>query len=167
VGRVDTDVRITRTRLGIAAVALYLLLLALLAPAGLHASPEPPPPGTPPSLTGLEATERTILSPTAPKSTRSKLPRKTIFSFFVNQNATVDVVFKQVRKDGSLVRRGALTREASTGKNRIRFEGKLPKPKGDIQFLTAGRYRAFFTSHNENGSSPEASIGFRVVRPKN
>jgi len=32
-------VRITRTRLGIAAVALYLLLLALLAPAGVHASP--------------------------------------------------------------------------------------------------------------------------------
>jgi hypothetical protein len=160
-------VRITRTRLGIAAAALYLLLLALLAPAGVHASPEPPPPGTPPSLTGLEMTARTILSPSTPTDTRSKLPRKTIFSFFVNQNATVSAVFKQVRKDGSLVRRGALTREAFTGKNRIRFEGKLPKPKGGIQFLTAGRYRAFFTSHNENGSSPEASIGFRVVRPKN
>jgi hypothetical protein len=51
VARVDTHVRITRTQLGIAAVVLYLLLLALLAPAGVHASPEPPPPGTPPSLT--------------------------------------------------------------------------------------------------------------------
>jgi hypothetical protein len=167
VGRVDTDVRITRTRLGIAAAALYLLLLALLAPAGVHASPEPPPPGTPPSLTGLEMTERTILSPSTPKDTRSKLPRKTVFSFFVNQNATASVVFKQVRKDGSLVRRGALARESFTGKNRIRFEGKLPKPKGGVQFLTAGRYRVFFASHNENGSSPEAVIGFRIVRPKN
>ena len=118
-------------------------------------------------MTGLEMTERAILAPNTPKSTGSKLPRKTVFSFFVNQEATVSVVFKQVRKDGSLVRRGALTRDTSTGKNRIRFEGKLPKPQGGVQFLTAGRYRAFFTSHNENGSSPEASIGFRVVRPKN
>jgi hypothetical protein len=114
----------------------------------------------------LEMTARTILSPTAPKGTRSKLPRKTIFSFFINQDATVSVVFKQVRKDGTLVRRGALTREGLTGKNRIRFEGKLPKPKGGIQFLTVGRYRAFFTSHNDLGSSPEGSIGFRVARPK-
>lgn len=143
-----------------------ILLLALAPPAVAAASPEPPPPGTPPSLTGLEMTARTILSPSTPKGTRSKLPRKTIFSFFVNQDATVSVVFKQVRKDGSLVRRGALTRDGVTGKNRIRFEGKLPKPKGGIQFLTAGRYKAFFTSHNEFGESPEASVGFRVVRPK-
>ncbi len=146
---------------------ISLLLLALALPALAAASPEPPLPGTPPSLTGLEMSERTILSPTTPKSTRSKLPRKTVFSFFVNQNATVSVVFKQVRKDGTLVRRGALTRDGVTGKNRIPFEGKLPKPKGGVQFLTAGRYRAFVTSHNEFGTSPEASIGFRIVRPKN
>jgi hypothetical protein len=144
-----------------------ILLFMLALPTVAAASPEPPPPGTPPSLTGLEMTERTILSPSTPKSTRSKLPRKTIFSFFVNQNATVSVVFKQVRKDGSLVRRGALTRDGLTGKNRIRFEGKLPKPKGGVQLLAAGRYRAFFASHNEFGESPEASIGFRVVRPRN
>jgi hypothetical protein len=147
--------------------AISLVLLALALPAVAGASPEPPPPGTPPSLTGLEMTERAILAPSTPKSTRSQLPRKTIFSFFVNQNATVDVVFKQVRKDGGLVRRGAFTRDGVTGKNRIRFEGKLPKPKGGVQFLSAGRYRAFFTSHNEFGKSPEASIGFRVVRPAN
>jgi hypothetical protein len=146
---------------------ISIVLLGLALPAAAAASPEPPPPGTPPSLTGLTMTERTILSPTAPKSTRSKLPRKTIFSFFLNQNATFTAVFKQVRKDGTLVRRGALTRDGVTGKNRIRFEGKLPKPKGGIQFLTAGRYRAFFTASNEFGTSAEASIGFRVVRPKN
>jgi hypothetical protein len=146
---------------------ISILLLVLTLPAVAAASPEPPPPGTPPSLTGLQMTERTILSPSTPKSTRSKLPRRTVFSFFVNQNATLSVVFKQVRKDGSLVRRGALTRDGATGKNRIPFEGKLRKPKGGVQFLTAGRYRAFFTSHNEFGESPEASIGFRVVQPKN
>ncbi|HET8955529.1 MAG TPA: hypothetical protein VFN18_07715 [Solirubrobacterales bacterium] len=147
--------------------AISLVMLALAVPAVAGASPEPPPPGTPPSLTGLEMTERTILAPSTPKSTHSQLPRKTVFSFFVNQDATVSVVFKQVRKHGGLVRRGALTRAGFAGKNRIRFEGKLPKPKGGVQFLSAGRYRAFFVSHNENGVSPEASIGFRVVRPAN
>jgi hypothetical protein len=148
----------------IAAISIVLLALAA---AVAHASPEPPPPGTPPSLTGLEMTERALLAPNTPKSTRSKLPRKTVFSFFINQNATFRVVFKQVRKDGGLVRRGGFTREGFTGKNRVPFEGRLPKPKGGIQFLSAGRYRAFFRSYNENGKSPEASIGFRVVRPKN
>jgi hypothetical protein len=146
---------------------ISVVLFALTAAAVADASPEPPPPGTPPSLTGLEMTERTILAPSTPKSTNSKLPRKTVFSFFINQNATFSVVFKQVRRDGGMVRRGAFTRDGITGKNRVRFEGKLPKPKGGIQFLSAGRYRAFFMSYNENGKSPEASIGFRVVRPKN
>jgi len=146
---------------------ISIVVLALMAPAVAVASPEPPPPGTPPSLTGLAVTEPVILSPSTPKSTHSKLSRKTIFSFFVNQNATVSVVFKQVRRNGGLVRRGALTRDGVAGKNRIRFEGKLPKPKGGVQFLSAGRYRAFFTAGNELGKSPEASIGFRVFRPKN
>jgi hypothetical protein len=146
---------------------ISIVVLALMAPAVAVASPEPPPPGTPPSLTGLAMTEPVILSPSTPKSTHSKLPRKTIFSFFLNQNATVSVVFKQVRRNGGLVRRGALTRDSVAGKNRMPFEGKLPKPKGGIQFLTAGRYRAFFVARNEFGASPEAAIGFRVFRPKN
>jgi hypothetical protein len=114
---------------------ISILLLALALPAGAAASPEPPEPGTPPSLTGLEMTERTILSPSTPKSTRSKLPRKTIFSFFVNQNATVSVVFKQFRKDGSLVRRGALTRRRRHRQERdplrrqaAEAEGRHPVP---------------------------------------
>jgi hypothetical protein len=146
---------------------ISIVLLALALPAIAAASPEPPPPGTPPSLTGLAMTERVILASTTPKSTRSKLPRKTVFSFFLNQNATFTVVFKQVRRDGTLVRRGAFSRDGVTGKNRVRFEGKLPKPKGGVQFLSAGRYRAFFKASNEFGESQEASIGFRVVRPKN
>jgi len=147
-------------------MAISMVLFALAA-AVAGASPEPPPPGTPPSLTGLEMTQRTILAPTTPKSTHSKLPRKTVFSFFLNQNATVSAVFKQVRRDGTLVRRGAFTRDGFSGKNRIPLEGKLPKPKGGIQFLSAGRYRAFFSASNEVGTSAEASIGFRVFRPKN
>lgn len=159
--------RIAKNSLIARAAAALCLLLALVLPAVAAASPEPPPPGSPPTLTGLEMTERTILSPSTPKDTRSKLPRKTTFSFFLNENATVSVVFKQVRNDGGLVRRGALTLDGVTGKNRIRFEGKMPKPKGGVQLLSAGRYRAFFTASNEFGTSAQASIGFRVVRPKN
>lgn len=146
---------------------ISIVLLALALPALAAASPEPPPPGTPPSLTGLAVTEPVILSPSTPRSTHSKLPRKTVFSFFMNQDATASVVFKQFRRNGGLVRRGALTRDGVAGKNRIRFEGKLPKPKGGVQFLSAGRYRAFFVARNEFGASPEAVIGFRVFRPKN
>jgi hypothetical protein len=143
------------------------LLLALLAPAGVHASPEPPPPGTPPSLTGLEMTERAILAPNTPKTTDSKLPRQTTFSFFLNENATVHVLFKQLLRGGQLVQRGSLGLDGVTGKNRIHFAGKTPKPKGGIQFLSPGRYRAFFKARNPFGASQEPSIGFRLVRPKN
>jgi hypothetical protein len=146
---------------------LPIVLLALtVAPPVAGASPEPPPPGTPPTLTGLAMTERTILSPSAPNDTSSKLPRQTTFSFFLNQSATFRIVFKQVRKGGGLVKRGALIRDGVTGKNRVHFAGKLPKPKGGVQFLSAGRYKVFFNASNGLGTSPVASIGFRVVRPK-
>lgn len=147
--------------------AIAIALVALAAPSVAGASPEPPPPGTPPSLTGLAMTERVILAPSTPKRTTSKLPRQTTFSFFLNQNATVHVVFKQFREGGGLVRRGTLTRDGVTGQNRIHFAGKTPKPKGGVQFLSAGRYKAFFTASNELGESPQAAIGFRLVRPAN
>jgi hypothetical protein len=146
---------------------ISILLLALALPALAAASPEPPPPGTPPSLTGLEMTERAILAPNTPKSTNSELPRQTTFSFFVNENATVHVLFKQVLKGGRLVQRGSLGLDGLTGKNRIHFAGKTPKPKGGIQFLSPGRYRAFFKARNPFGASQEPSISFRLVRPKN
>lgn len=145
---------------------ISVLLLALALPAVAGASPEPPEPGTPPSLTGLAITDPVFLAPNTPKGTGSKLPRQTKFSFFLNENATVRVVFKQIRKGGGLVKRGALTRDGFAGKNVIRFAGKIPKPKGGVQFLSAGRYRAFFVARNENGSSREASVGFRLVRPR-
>src|SRR6476646_314829 len=146
---------------------ISILLLALALPATAGASPEPPPPGTPPSLTGLEMTERTILSPSTPKSTRSRLPRQTTFSFFLNENATVHVLFKQVLQRGRLVQRGSMAIDGVTGKNRIHFAGKTPKPKGGVQFLPAGRWRAFLKARNANGVSAESWIGFRLVRPKN
>jgi hypothetical protein len=144
---------------------ISVLLLALALPAVAGASPEPPEPGTPPALTGLAITNPVFLAPNTPRRTGSKLPRQTKFSFFLNENATVRVVFKQIRK-GGLVKRGALNRDGFAGKNVIRFAGKTPRAKGGIQFLSAGRYRAFFTARNENGASPEASIGFRLVRPR-
>ena len=146
--------------------AISIVLVALAAPSVAGASPEPPEPGTPPALTGLAITDPVFLAPNTPKGTGSKLPRQTKFSFFLNENATVRVVFKQFRKGGGLVKRGALTRDGFAGRNVIRFAGKTPRAKGGVQFLSAGRYRAFFTAHNENGTSPEASIGFRLVRPR-
>jgi hypothetical protein len=147
--------------------AISIVLLALAAAAVANASPEPPPPETPPSLTGLEMTERAILAPNTPKGTSSKLPRRTTFSFFLNQYANVHVLFKQILPRGRLVQRGYMTLDGVTGKDRLHFAGKTPKPKGGIQFLSAGRYRAFFKARNEFGTSPESWIGFRLVRPKN
>jgi len=148
-------------------IALISIALVVLgAPVVAGASPEPPPPGTPPSLTGLAITNKVFLAPNPPQGTSSNLPRQTKFSFFLNQNATVRVIFKQGFDGGRLVRRGTLTHEGVTGRNVIPFAGKTPKPKGGIQFLSAGRYRAFFTARNEFGVSTEVSAGFRLVRPK-
>lgn len=145
-------------------ITLCLLLLALLAPAGATASPEPPEPGAPPSLTGLERTNKVFLPEYLRRGVRSPLPDRTIFSFFMNQKAIFTIVFKQVRK-GGLVKRGRLVSEGTMGKNRVRFVGKLPRAKGGIQFLFPGAYRAFFTSRNEFGSSPTSVIGFRIAKP--
>jgi hypothetical protein len=148
-------------------IALCLfLLLALLAPTSAIASPEPPEPGTPPSLTGLERTSNVILPPYLRCGTPSRLPRRTVFSFFVNQSATVTVVLKRVTA-GGLSGRGRLTRTATMGKNRIPFEGVVRTARGAHRRLPPGRYRAFFTSRNEFGSSPTSAVGIRIAnRPR-
>lgn len=141
---------------------ISIALLALTAPALASASPEPPEPGTPPSLTGLERTSGAIL-PSYLRCRASRLPRKTIFSFFVNQNATVTVVFKRVTA-GGLSGRGRLVRAATTGKNRLRFVGVVRPANGAHRRLPPGRYRAFFTSSNEFGSSPTSAAGIRIAQ---
>lgn len=142
-------------------MAISIALFALAA-AVAHASPEPPPPGTPPSLTGLERTSGVIL-PSYLRCRASRLPRKTIFSFFVNQNATVTVVFKRLTAVG-LSGRGRLVRAATTGKNRLRFVGVVRTANGAHRRLPPGRYRAFFTSSNEFGSSPTSAVGIRIAQ---
>jgi hypothetical protein len=145
---------------------ISIALLALMAPAFATASPEPPEPGTPPSLTGLERTSGVILPSYLRCGTPSRLPRKTIFSFFVNQNATVTVVFKRVTAAG-VAGRGRLVRDASTGKYRLRFVGVVRTAQGAHRRLPPGRYRAFFTSSNEFGSSPTSAVGIRIAqRPR-
>jgi hypothetical protein len=145
---------------------ISIALLAFMAPAFATASPEPPEPGTPPSLTGLERTSGVILPSYLRCGTPSRLPRKTIFSFFVNQNATVTAVFKRVTA-GGLAGRGRLVRDASTGKNRILFVGVVRTAQGAHRHLPPGRYRAFFTSSNEFGSSPTSAVGIRIAqRPR-
>ena len=145
---------------------ISIALLALMVPAFATASPEPPEPGTPPSLTGLERTSSVILPSYLRCGTPSRLPRKTIFSFFVNQSATVTVVFRRVTA-GGLAGRGRLVRDASAGKNRIRFVGVVRTAQGAHRQLPPGRYRAFFTSSNEFGSSPTSAVGIRIAqRPR-
>jgi hypothetical protein len=140
-----------------------IVLLALALPAGAAASPEPPEPGTPPSLTGLERTSAVILPPYL-RCRPSQLPRQTIFSFFVNQNASVTVVFRRVVAGGLSDGRGRLTRAAVTGKNRLRFAGVVRTAKGAHKRLPPGRYRAFFTSSNQFGSSPTSAVGIRIAQ---
>jgi hypothetical protein len=145
-------------------IALCLLLLALLAPASAIASPEPPPPGTPPSLTGLERTNQVFL-PRYLRQGGSQLPDRTTFSFFMNQKATVQVVFKQVLAGGRLAGRGQIVLSGVMGKNRIHFEGVTSAVNPSARRLSPGRYKAFFHSRNEFGSSPTSAIGFRIAKP--
>ena len=143
---------------------LAALLVAAMAASPAAATPEPPPPGTPPSLTGLERTSGVILPSYLRCGTPSRLPRQTIFSFFVNQRATVTVVFKRLTA-GGLSGRGRLLRAATMGKNRIPFAGVVRTAKGAHRRLPPGRYRAFFTSRNEFGSSPTSVVGIRIAQP--
>jgi hypothetical protein len=147
-------------------IALCLLLLALLTPTSAVATPEPPPPGTPPSLTGLARTNQVFLPSYLRRGTRSQLPNHTTFSFFMNQKANVQVVFKRVLAGGRLGGRGQIFRVGVMGKNRIRFDGVTSSPDPAALRLTPGRYKAFFHSRNEFGSSPTSVIGFRIAKPR-
>jgi hypothetical protein len=143
-------------------LALIVALLVLALAPSASASPEPPEPGTPPSLTGLERTSNVILPPYLRCGTASRLPRRTVFSFFVNQNATVTVIFRRLTPAG-LSGRGRLVRAATTGKNRLRWAGVVRTAQGAHRRLPPGRYRVFFTSRNEFGSSPTSAVGVRIA----
>jgi len=99
------------------------------------------------------------------KGTRP-LPTRTTFSFFMNQEAPVQIVFKRVLAGGRLGGRGQIFRLGVIGKNRVPFEGVTSSPDPTALRLTPGRYKAFFHSRNEFGSSPAAAIGFRIAKPR-
>lgn len=135
-----------------------------LVPSVVARSPEPPPPGTPPSLTGLTKTNAVFWPRYRLTEPPPKVPRHTTFSFFLNQNAGVNVVFKRIVK-GRLVQRGQLTHAGVTGKNRLLFSGRVPTKSRPRKLLPPGRYKAFFTASNEFGSSPTSVVGFRIAKP--
>jgi hypothetical protein len=147
-------------------ITLCLLLLGLLAPTSAIATPEPPPPGTPPSLTGLERTNQVFLPRYLRGGVRSNLPNRTTFSFFMNQKANIRIVFKRVLVSGDLAGRGQILRAGVQGKNRIHFAGFTRTATGSTRRLSPGPFRAFFTSRNEFGSSPTSVIGFRIAQPR-
>jgi hypothetical protein len=156
---------VNRRRTKLALAMLAALVVTALAPAAATATPEPPPPGTPPSLTGLERTNQVFLPKYLRRGTGSQLPNRTTFSFFMNQKANVQIVFKRVLAGGGLAGRGQIRRAGVQGKNRIRFTGFTRSAAGATKRLSPGPYRAFFTSHNEFGSSPTSAIGFRIAKP--
>ena len=150
-----------------AALALLTALVAAtVAPSPAAATPEPPPPGTPPSLTGLERTNQVFLPKYLRRGTGSQLPNRTTFSFFMNQKANFQIVFKRVLAGGGLAGRGQILRAGVQGKNRIHFAGFTRTAAGETRRLSPGPYRAFFTSRNEFGSSPTSAIGFRIAKPR-
>jgi hypothetical protein len=153
-----------RTKLVFALLAA--LLVTAIAPRPASATPEPPPPGTPPSLTGLERTHQVFLPKYLRRGTGSQLPNRTTFSFFMNQKANVQIVFKRVLAGGGMAGRGQVLRAGVQGKNRIHFAGFTRTAAGDTRRLSPGPYRAFFTSRNEFGSSPTSVIGFRIAKPR-
>jgi hypothetical protein len=155
-----------RRRTSLALAMLAALAVTALAPSAATATPEPPPPGTPPSLTGLERTNQVFLPKYLRKGTRSQLPNRTTFSFFMNQKANFQIVFKRVLAGGGLAGRGQILRAGVQGKNRIHFAGFTRTTAGDTRRLSPGPYRAFFTSRNEFGSSPTSVIGFRIAKPR-
>jgi hypothetical protein len=160
-----TTMGANRRRAKLTLATLAALVVTALSPSAATATPEPPPPGTPPSLTGLERTNQVFLPKYLRAGTGSQLPNHTTFSFFMNQKANVQIVFKRVLVGGGLAGRGQILRAGVQGKNRIHFAGLTRTAAGERRRLSPGPYRAFFTSRNEFGSSPTSAIGFRIAKP--
>jgi hypothetical protein len=108
---------------------------------------------------------------------RRRVPRGTVFSFRLNQEArvTIDILRKNAgrkvkrrcRKPGARnrtkrkcdLRVARLFRNAHSGDNRVPFTGRIRN-----RALKPGRYQALFTATGGGGRS-KARVAFRIVRP--
>jgi hypothetical protein len=148
--------------------------------AGGGGGPTPPPP--PPLIVGVGSTHSSFapgdVSTPLRGKTAKRVPRGTVFSFKLDQPATVSIAIKK-RKAGRLAkgrcrkptrktahkRRCDLTvvtlkRTAHSGLNKVPFSGRIRR-----KALALGRYRAVFTAKGTGGTSKAKSVAFRIVKP--
>ena len=116
-------------------------------------------------------------TPVRGNTSQRRVPRGTVFSFRLNQEAdvTIDILLKKAgrkvrrkcRKPTARNRNGRkcdlrvarLYRNAHSGDNRVPFTGRI---RG--RALKPGRYQALFTATGDGGKS-KARVAFRIVRP--
>jgi hypothetical protein len=122
---------------------------------------------------------RRFLDPADRKTSATRHKRGTVFSFRLDQPATVKVAI-QIRGRGRRVGRNCrpetrrlrhkprctrtitiatLTRTAHTRLNKIAFSGRI---RGKA--LKPGRYQAAFTAIDSAGASPTKTLGFTIVK---
>jgi CSLREA domain-containing protein len=155
----------------------------------------PNPPLIKPKLTGLLETNRVFavgatvtplhkrgpdnLARTTSNQAASPHPRGTVFSFTLNQIATLKIKLSaqkpgrqqgrrckppssQLRTHPSCTRSipvATLTRSGVPGLNLVSFTGRLPH-----RVLAPGRYQAVFTASSAGGTSGPQTIGFTIVK---
>jgi hypothetical protein len=142
-----------------------------------------PPSPKAPKLTGLAETHKIFAVAAGVTSltgtTARKHPKGTVFSFVLDQAATITVkimVGKSGRFAGGKCQAASrklrkrprctryvllttLTRSGHAGTNSMPFTGRVPGRK-----LSPGSYHALFTAANTAGSSTPQSIGFKIVK---
>jgi DNA-binding beta-propeller fold protein YncE len=132
------------------------------APPGPGGSPTPAPPPADvlaPRISRLSLTNRTFRVGRAPTALAARVPVGTTFRYTLSEPARVRVAFQR-RRAGRWRRAGrALTRAGKTGRNRLRFSGRIGRRK-----LRAGAYRARFVATDAAGNrSRTATVRFRIV----
>jgi hypothetical protein len=160
-----------------------------------HAIPLPEAPGTPGGLLSFPLTTRPTLSalgetnsifavgpsptPLTGRTAATRHKRGTVFSFRLDQAATVKIAIqakasgrrmgRTCRPDSPRLRRrprcvrtvsfGTLTRTAGAGANRVAFSGRIGRRP-----LQPGRYQAVFTASDAAVASPSRSLSFTIVQ---
>jgi DNA-binding beta-propeller fold protein YncE len=116
------------------------------APLTVAANVVAPPPPAKPVLSALKASRKTFT-----------VKRGTVFSFRLDQAATVTIVIRKAT--GRKAKVQTLRRAAKAGLNKLAFHGRVRgKP------FKPGRYRAMFTAANSAGSGTPKALTFKIVR---
>lgn len=155
--------------------------------------PPPPPPGpgggsgptvTAARISSLSETHSIFAvghssTPLRGRTSARRHKRGTVFSFRLDQAATVDIAFRALKPGRRVGRRcvapsprlrhkprctraikkGTLVRTAHAGLNKVAFSGRIAR-----KALGVGRYQAVFTPRNGAGAGRPAKLRFRIVK---